>query len=233
MDNYKNLSTFTGFSRQTLEYFWGAYLDNTKSFYENHKKLYLDHVKAPLQLLHQMLTPIALEIDPQIDAIPTRCISRAFNDFRYTGKLYPIKDYMYLHFCASVTDTKLDTPGVFFSANYSHWSCGFSVYHASNSGMAAFRREILDHVEEFSKIACQINDAGISLIGEEYKKDRYPEMPSLIKSYLNKKRFYLSVEYPTDHLLDSPAIVDEITKIWRTLAPLYQFYYRALKRERS
>ena len=230
MDNFKNNTEFDGFGKHAIEYFWGAYLDNSKSYYEKNKQIYMDHVRNPLRLMHQKLMPVAQEIDPSICVVPGRCISRAFNDFRYSGKVYPIKDYMFLHFCASVANEEADTPGLFFSANYSEWSCGFFVHHATNAGMMGFREAILGDINEFSKIANTIHaNPHIQLRGEEYKRDHYPDVSGMIKQYLNKKRFYLTANYSLDCFFDSATLVDEVARIWRALAPAYHFYLNSLR----
>ena len=224
------MDKFNGFNEKTIEYFWGAYLDNSKLYYEENKQNYMDYVRDPLRLLHQELMPVAQSIDESMCTIPGRCMSRAFNDFRYTGKRYPIKDYMYLHFCASVANEEADTPGLFFSANYSEWSCGMFIYHATNAGMTAFREAVLGNMDKFSEIVKDIDAAPhIQLIGEEYMRDHYPDMPEDIKRYLNKKRFYLSAKYPLDYLFDSELLAGEISKIWHTLSPMYHFYLQALR----
>ncbi len=223
------MDRFNGFNEKTIEYFWGAFLDNSKSYYEKHKYNYIEHVRDPLRLLHQELMPVAQSIDESICTIPGRCMSRAFNDFRYTGKRYPIKDYMYLHFCASVANEEADTPGMFFSANYSEWSCGVFIYHATNAGMMAFREAVLGNIDKFSEIVKDIDAAPhIQLIGEDYKRDHYPDVPEDIKRYLNKKRFYLSAKYPLEYLFDSELLVGEVAKTWQTLSSMYHFYLNAL-----
>ena len=182
------MDRFKGFSDQTIEYFWGAYLDNSKSYYEKNKQNYIDYVRDPLRLLHQSLLPVAQTIDESMCTVPGRCISRAFNDFRYTGKVYPIKDYMYLHFCASVADEESDTPGMFFSANHREWSCGFFVYHATNAGIMAFRESVLENADVFQGIVEAIDaNSRIQLMGENYKRDHYPDMPDAIKNRREQK----------------------------------------------
>ncbi len=221
---------FTGFSEQTNDYFWGASLDNSKSFYEKNKDTYLTFVKKPLHALHQDLLPIAQQIDESICVTPARCVSRAFNDFRYTGKIYPIKNYMHLHFCASVAQEDKDTPGLFFSASHNGWDCGFFVYHATNAGMTAFRDAILNHVDAFVAIAKKIQkDPRIHIEGEEYKRDHYPDLPQEAKIYLNKKRFWLIAKYTPDDNYYSSALSSEIASVWQTVAPMYHFYLSAMK----
>ncbi len=221
---------FNGFSEQTNEYFWNASLDNSKSFYEKNKEKYQNYVKTPLQALHLDLVSIAQHIDSDICVTPTRCISRAFNDFRYTGKRYPIKTYMYLHFCASVSQEDKDTPGLFFNASYNGWNCGFFAYHATNAGMSAFRQAILRDVDAFVAIAKNIKkDPRIHIEGELYKRDHYPNLPEEAKDYLNRKRLCLIAKYTPNDLYFSSDLTDEIASVWKTVSPLYHLYLSAIQ----
>ncbi len=222
--------SFSGFYDQTNEYFWGASLDNSKSFYEKNKENYVNYVKQPLHALHQTLLPVAQEIDEGICVTPARCVSRAFNDFRYSGKIHPIKNYMHLHFCASVAQEDKDTPGLYFGASYNGWNCGFFVYHATNAGMAAFREAILADVDAFVCIAKKIKkDSRIQIEGEDYKRDHYPDLPPEAKEYLNKKRFRLVAKHQPDDCYFSSSLAKEITSVWQTVAPMYHFYLSTIK----
>ena len=89
---------FQGFSEETNRYFFGAELENTRAYFERNREVYQTYVKKPLLALHEELVAVAKEIDEDIVVAPNRCTSKAFNDFRYTGKVTPVKTYMYLHF---------------------------------------------------------------------------------------------------------------------------------------
>ena len=223
---------FRGFDDRSLEYFWGASLNNSKQYYEDNKLLYQSAVKEPLTELHAALCPSALTIDADICTLPRRCISKVYNDFRYSGKRYPIKDYMFLHFCANVADEQGDTPGLFFGAGLRGWDCGFTVYHVTNAGMRRFKDAIKAHHKQFTAIAEKIkNDRRITVGGDAYKKDHYPDEPESVKVFLNRKSLWVAAHYPHDDYYRTPELIDEIGSVWQTLAPLYRFYLDALKRD--
>lgn len=101
---------FQGFSEETNRYFFGAELENTRAYFERNREVYQTYVKKPLLALHEELVAVAKEIDEDIVVAPNRCMSKAFNDFRYTGKVTPVKTYMYLHFFSPAENKAYDTP---------------------------------------------------------------------------------------------------------------------------
>jgi hypothetical protein len=101
--------------------------------------------------------------------------------------------------------------------------------------MAAFREAILNDVDSFVRLVDTIHsDPRIHLGGEEYKKDRFPDLPKQAKMYLNKKRFYLISEYGADDpRYYSDTLVGEIDSVWRRIAPIYHFYLSAIREKNS
>lgn len=218
--------SFEGFSHQTREYFFGTKIDNSKAFYEKNKPLYLENVKAPLLALHQALTPIVLNIDPDICTKPARCISGVYNDARFS-KAQPIKTYMYLHFCAS-TGRDTDIPGLFMDASDDGYRYGLHIYHQTTKGMQMLRDAALADEKHFTSIIKKLTDCGIfTLEGQDYKKDHYPDMSSPIKGWLNKKSWFLQHSEETSNF-ESPKLADELADGFKLLSELYQFYIKAL-----
>lgn len=222
--------SFSGFDAKTNDYFFEATLDNTRAFFERNRQIFTDYVKAPLSELHEELVPTALEIDSGICTVRTRCISKAFNDFRYAGKTTPVKTYCYLHFCATVPNESEDTPGLFFDASYDGYRYGFCVYHNTNVGMVKIRDYILKNKAEFKKIISKLS--GYCLVGEDYKKDHYPDEQKSINLYLNKKYFYLCKEFEPNDRYFSPKLADELKSAFLELAPMYKFVSAALREKK-
>ena len=162
---------FQGFSEQTNQYFFGAELENTRAYFERNREVYQTYVKKPLLALHEELVATAKEIDEDIVVSPNRCTSKAFNDFRYTGKVTPVKTYMYLHFFSPAENKAYDTPGVFFDAGSFGYRIGFGSYDMTPPAMAAVRRAILERKPEFLKLERRRVRDGFELRGADYRRD--------------------------------------------------------------
>jgi uncharacterized protein (DUF2461 family) len=51
------MSEFTGFPEAALDFYDDLEMDNTKSFWEAHKEIYADSVKAPMMAMTAALEP--------------------------------------------------------------------------------------------------------------------------------------------------------------------------------
>ncbi len=221
------LTTFSGFTAQTMDYFMSIRLDNTKSNFEANRSLYDTHVKAPLRALHGALLPVLLRIDPDICARASRCVSGAYNDFRFS-RSNPIKTHLYLHFCAE-TGRDDDVPGFFMDASPSGYRYGLQLYHRTARGMTALCDAVLEAPERFTSIARDALAGGrFTLEGDVYKKDRHPDAPLPLKDWLNRKTWCICRSQPIDDVFFSPVLADHLSESFEVMASLYRFMVEAL-----
>ena len=217
---------FDGFTQHALDYFIAIRFDNSKSNFELNRRNYLEHVKAPLCELHAELAPVMLAIDPAICVRRGRCVSGAFNDARFS-RADPVKEYMYLHFCAEKNDLSDDVPGFFMDASHDGYRCGLQIYHHTAGGMKTLRDAALTDPEKFRAAIGGIGKS-FNLEGEDYKTDRRPDAPPDLKPWLNKKSWWVGRARPIDAAFRSPGLVRELAEGFKTLAPLYVFIVKSL-----
>ena len=219
--------SFQGFTDKTIEYFLNISLDNTKSNFEANRALYNEHVKAPMRELYESLVPAMLELDPNICAKPSRCVSGAYNDARYV-KANPMKTYMYLHFCAE-TGREDDVPGLFMDASYNGYRYGLQLYHRTTQGMTVLRDAVQKQKKAFFKIIRDVETAGFMLDGDDYKKDRFPAAERPLKTWLNKKSWLILKSGKPDDVFFSSDLTAKLSESFIALKDLYDFMTDALK----
>ena len=218
---------FNGFSREAADYFLSVKFDNSKKNFENLKDVYKSQIKNPLLQLHAELTPVVLKIDGGICVRPGRCVSGAYNDARFS-KNNPIKEYMYLHFCAE-TGNNENVPGFFMDASHDGYRYGLMIYRSTPAGMRMIRNAAYEKRAEFIKIINGINkNKSIVLDGENYKTDHFPDAALELKEWLNKKHWRAAVNHPVDEIFLSDKLPREIESVFNTLAPMYKFILRLL-----
>lgn len=219
--------SFNGFTDKTLEYFLNICLDNSKSNFEANRQVYTAHVREPLRALQEALVPVILEIDKNICVKPSRCVSGAYNDARFS-RSEPIKTYMYLHFCAE-TGRENDIPGFFMDASYNGYRYGLHIYHRTAQGMVKLRDAVLSSEKRFTVIARDIEKQGeFTLEGDSYKKDHYPQASPLLKNWLNRKSWWVGRTNPPDAVFFSAGLVHRLGEGFLALRELYGFMNKAL-----
>ena len=75
---------FTGFTQDALDFLQDIRFNNNQTFYEQNKERYEKHVKAPLRLLSDEMTPVVQLIDARLDTRPGRTMSRIRRETRFT-----------------------------------------------------------------------------------------------------------------------------------------------------
>ncbi|MCI8442592.1 MAG: DUF2461 domain-containing protein [Provencibacterium sp.] len=132
------------FSQATLDFLFENRLQNSQQWFHEHKKEYQQLVVAPLKELVVRLTPVMLEIDPQLTAEPKidRTISRIWRDTRYSHDKSFYRDNMWIIFRrGKMHGTGM--PGLYFKITQSGFDYGCGFYHASPAYMQRLREAIL------------------------------------------------------------------------------------------
>jgi uncharacterized protein (TIGR02453 family) len=87
------MAGFEGFPRETLRFFEGLRANNTKEWFEAHRKDYEDHVKGPSGAFVIAMGAKLKEISPAIKAIPkvNQSLFRVNRDTRFSADKSPYK----------------------------------------------------------------------------------------------------------------------------------------------
>ncbi len=156
MSKYLNTATefeFTGFSPRTLNFLKDLKSNNSKAWFEAHKKDYQSYLPDPLRNLVRYLSKFMLAIDPYLMTIPAinKTISRIYRDTRFSKDKSLFKNVMWITFKRTCKDWK-DAPAYFFEISPDFYRYGMGFYSASKSTMDRFREMIDEKPEEFLQV---------------------------------------------------------------------------------
>ncbi len=216
---------FTGFSRETIDYFIQISLENSKQKYLELKPVYERAVKAPLRELYETLLPGLLPVAPDVCARASRCVSGAYNDARFSP-VTPMKNYVYLHFMQD-TARENDVPGFFFDAGADGWRCGLQLYHRTTAGMRAVNEHAKANEAALQSVLRALPSA-LVFEGDRYKRDRSDGMDDPARDFLLCKRIALVYAPKAPDAFFTPGLADEITRVFTACAPLYAWLRAAL-----
>ena len=118
---------------------------------------------------------------------------------------------------------------MFFDAGSFGYRIGFGSYDMTPPAMAAVRRAILERKPEFLELERRRVRDGFELRGADYKRDHYPDEPEALKTWLNKRSFYLVRECAHDEAYFSRALVDVLRDAFLRCKPIYWFMKEALR----
>ena len=201
------MTDFTGFPVEALDFYDDLEMDNTKSFWEAHKTMYTESVKAPMTALTDALAP----------EFGTPKVFRPYRDVRFAKDKTPYKT----HQGAFVPAGPACGWYVEISARGVHTGGGF--YEASGPDLARVR-ESIDHEatgKELQRILAKLERSGFEVGGEKLKtspRGYDADHPRI--ELLRHKSITVGKPYGFDKVIHSPALLDAVRKDWRALRPL-------------
>ena len=204
---------FTGFPVAALDFYDDLELDNTKSFWAEHKGVYESNVRAPM-------TALVAELEAEFGAAK---VFRPYRDVRFAKDKTPYKT----HQGAFVAVAPRTGWYVQVSAAGVRTSAGF--YDADGAQLAAYRTAV-DEVRrgtELEGILADLAAAGYAISGEQLKTaprgyDR--EHPRI--GLLRHKQLFAGREIGFEPVVHTPELLDLVRDDWRATRPLVEWLAR-------
>lgn len=201
---------FTGFPVAALDFYDDLEVDNTKSYWEAHKAVYADAVKAPMQALCDALAP----------EFGTAKLFRPYRDVRFAKDKSPYKT----HQGAFVATGPAAGWYVQISAQGILTGAGF--YDADAERLAAFRAGIDDERTgaALARLLQRLEKAGWEIGGDTLKTTPrgFPADHPRI-DLLRHKSLTVMKSYGFEPVIHTPQLATAVRKDWRALKPLVEW----------
>ncbi|WP_300404697.1 DUF2461 domain-containing protein [Nocardioides sp.] len=207
--------TFEGFPVAALDFYDDLEVDNTKSFWEAHKDVYAESVKAPMQAL-------CAALEPEFGAAK---IFRPYRDVRFAKDKTPYKTHQGAFVAAGPSMgwyVELSPRGVRVGAGF---------YEAAGERLAAIRDAIDDDktgpalrraLARLEKDGFEIGGAQLKTSPRGYDAD-HPRI-----ALLRHKQIIAGKPYGFEKVIHTPEVLEMIRADWRTLKPLVIWLTRAV-----
>lgn len=205
---------FTGFPAAALDFYDDLELDNTRSFWEAHKAVYAESVRAPMTALCESLAP---EFAPDGR---TAKVFRPHRDVRFARDKTPYKDHQGL-FVPRGPSTgwylEVAAPGV---------RVGVGFYEASASRLARIREAIDDERRggDLERIVADLQANGWTLGGDTLKtapRGYSADHPRI--ALLRHRSMTFGKSYGFDPVIHTPQVLDMVRTDWREATPFLQW----------
>jgi len=217
------------FSENTIKFLIENKIENSRSWFSDHKEDYQRFVIKPLADFVTALTPTMLEIEPMFDCEPkiNRTISRIYRDTRFSKDKTIFRDVVW---CIFIRDKKLfqGLPGFFFelSPRGFRYGCGF--YCADTATMNNIRQSALNNDPVFQKAKTAYNKQKIfTLAGDLYKRTRYPDQSEEMRKWLDLKDICFICDSADFELLYSEGLSNKVAEDLKLLSPEYRLMLNA------
>jgi uncharacterized protein (TIGR02453 family) len=200
-------TTFSGFPVEALDFYDDLEVDNTKSFWESHKHVYNECVKAPMTALCDAL---AAEFG---DAK----IFRPYRDVRFAKDKTPYKTHQGA-FVGVAPAT-----GWYVEVSPRGVRVGGGFYEASGERLAAIR-DAMAHDKtgpQLLRLVRKLEKAGFEISGEQLKtapRGYDADHPRI--ELLRRKQLFAARQYGFEPFIHAPELLEHVRADWRAVKPL-------------
>jgi uncharacterized protein (TIGR02453 family) len=202
--------SFEGFPVAALDFYDDLEVDNTKSFWEKHKSVYTESVKAPMIALCDAL---AEEFGPAK-------IFRPYRDVRFAKDKTPYKTHQGAFVRVG------EATGWYVEVSPRGVQTGAGFYEASSPRIAAYR-EAVDHDRfgsELEQILDLLRSSGFEIGGNRLKTSpRGYRADHARIELLRHRSLVVGHQLGFEPVIHTPEVLDLVRDDWRSLKPLVEW----------
>ena len=223
-------SRFTGFKPEAFAFFQELEFVQERAWFQAHKAIYDDTVKAPMLDLLADLTDELARRGIGLQADPRRAIFRIHRDVRFARDKRPYKT----HIGAVLTrDGSKESPGLLY-VHVGPWGCfaGAGFYHLSDEALAAVRGRIAARSQEYRATLAELKKAGLVLSPDEDALKRRPRGfetvtdPDLVEA-LCRRSLIIRLPLTAEDVADG-SVIGRLADFAQAARPLLDFGWNAL-----
>jgi len=222
------MNTYTGIPPEGLFLLSQNRFENSKDFYEAHKAQMKALVFTPMQQIVTDLTDDFAKLDPRMNLLPGRIISRARRDTRFAKEKHLYRDNVWITFTRPKEEPMV-WPCMWFEIKpeEGEWNAGVCIYGATPAYMQFLRPRIEKDAEAFLAAVGEAISAGAVMLPELFKREKFPDASVSLKPYLNAKSFIFMCTSQDMALLSKPELIDELRRLYNAYGSMYQWLLRA------
>lgn len=194
---------------------------DSKQFYEEHKEEIKSGVTMPMREIAGTIGEELLSVDPMINAVPWKMVSRVRRDTRFSRDKSLYRENMWIMFMRDKHKWR-NYPCFWFEITPSNYSMGIGFFGDDPGLMQTFRAALREKSKDFIKAAVKCEKTGAVLFGKEYK--RIPaDCPAGLEAYYSRKDFGFIIYSDKLSDLADEGILDIIRKNFKAFSPMYKF----------
>lgn len=212
---------YKGITRDSLFLLADNRFRDSRDFYEEHKEEIKSGVTVPMRQIAGIIGEELLSVDPLMNTIPTKMVSRVRRDTRYTKDKSLYRENMWIMFMRPKHDW-VGYPCMWFEVTPRDYSMGVGFYGDEPGLLETFRKNLRERPDEFKEAADLCKKAGSYFFKRQYKRP-FPGCPEGLEEYYNAKDVgFITFSGDLDDLKDE-RIIDIIRGTYQLFTPMYKF----------
>lgn len=194
---------------------------NSKEYYEVHKEQIKENVTIPMRQIAGILGEELLAVDPLLNTIPVKMVSRVRRDTRYTHDKSLYRENMWIMFMRPKHEWR-GYPCMWFEVTPSNYSMGVGFYGDEAGLLEAFRKNLRERPDEFRKAADKCLKTGSVFFNRRYKRP-FSDCPAGLEEYYNAKDVGFIAFSENLEDLEDETIIQKLRLTYKSFAPMYKF----------
>lgn len=194
---------------------------DSRDFYEENKERIKEIAVEPMRQLAGILGNELSVIDPFMNTIPSKMVSRVRRDTRYTKDKHLYRENLWVMFMRPKHEWP-HYPCMWFEFTPRAYSLGIGLFYQTPGLLEFWRKAIRENTEEFRLAAEACEKTGAVIDGECYKKPK-DGCPEGLEKYYNCKSVYFMISSGNLTDLEDETIIKKLRKYYRGFTPMYEF----------
>ena len=212
---------YDGITRESLFLLADNRFRDSKAYYEEHKEAIKSGITVPMRQIAGIIGEELASVDPLMNTIPTKMVSRVRRDTRYTKDKSLYRENMWIMFMRPKHDWQ-GYPCFWFEVTPREYSMGIGFYGDESSLLETFRKNLRERPDEFRRAAENCVKSGSVFFNRKYKRP-FPGCPEGLEEYYNAKDVgFISFSGNLDDLKDEK-IIEIIRGHFKAYTPMYKF----------
>lgn len=206
---------FEGFGEYAVEFYDGLTADNSKAYWDDHRKVYDEDVRAPMESL---LAELGGEFGTGFGGGK---VFRPYRDIRFAKDKSPFKTH-----CGGVIEQARGGGAYYVEVSSAGLRVGGGCFHLESDQLGRFRQAIDTEVHgtALATIVAKLRQAGWSIAGDTLRTkprgfaDDHPRL-----DLLRHRSIYAARSWEPDDVLHERACLDRVRHAWRQLRPFNEW----------
>lgn len=212
---------YKGITRDALFLLADNRFRDSKAFYEEHKEEIKSAMTVPMRQLAGIIGEELLAVDPLMNTIPTKMVSRVRRDTRYTKDKKLYRENMWIMFMRPKHEWR-GYPCMWFEVTPSNYSLGVGFFGDEPGLLEAFRKALRERPDEFRKAVKIVEKTGSMMFKRSYKRP-FPGCPEGLEAFYNLKDVgFIKYSDNLEHLADD-TIIGILRETYKAYTPMYKF----------
>ncbi len=212
---------YNGITRESLFLLADNRFRDSKAFYEEHKEEIKAGITVPLRQIAAIFGEELLAVDPLINTIPTKMVSRIRRDTRFTKDKSLYREHAWVMFMRP-KDSWRCYPCMWFEISPTEYAYGIGFYGEETGLLEKYRKALREKTAEFKKAVKSCESAGAKFSANMYKRP-FPDCPKGLENFYNCKNFFfMKTSGDLDDIKDEK-IIGILREAYKAFTPMYKF----------